>query len=148
MQQQESTTVSERDPAIFFKLPIYPDRLSEIYQFRKRGDPRSLAQLVDEGLELALQGKRPEDFHLSRLREIDLFCALAAHAPEAFSGTWFFIWKQVGGDERYWVFPSYTQDDDLDVLNYEPFLYKEALDDDWDKLLREAERRANVRERL
>lgn len=149
MQQQDSTKVTGRDKAVFFKVQIFPDRLAAIYQRRRNGDQRPLAQWLDDGLELALQGKEPKEqrqvVESGHMREIELFCALVARGPDALFGIWYWLWRRVGSDPNFWLFPSYTEDDELNERHPEPFLDKDALSDAWGELLSAAEIRANAR---
>jgi len=148
MDQMDGTICIQDKTAIFFKVPVFPVRLIEIYRRRRCGDERPLWKWLDEGLELALHAKDPAEqqlaLSLSHTREIELFCAIAAHSPEIFFGPWHWLWKQVGGDPAYWIFPSYTEEDELNERHPEPFLDKEALADSWPELLTAAEIRANA----
>lgn len=148
MEQMDGTICIQDKTAIFFKVPLFPARLIAIYRRRRSGDERPLWKWLDEGLALALEDKEPEEQRLeltsSYMREIALFCALAACAPEEFSGIWYWLWQNVGSDENYWIFPSFVEDDELECQCPEPYLNQEALADDWPELLSAAQIRANA----
>jgi len=144
MENMDGTTICIQDKtAVFFRVPLFPARLIELLRRRRCGEEkRELWELLDDGLELALQGKDPEESQLAlksgHMREVELFCAIAAREPEVLFGTWFWLWKDVGSNPAYWIFPSYP-DDDADVEYLESFLDKEALAEDWPELLSTAE---------
>lgn len=147
MDQMDGTICINDRTAIFFKVPLFPARLIAIYRLRRSGDERELWEWLDEGLELALQPKGAEEqlaLTLGQMREIDLFCALAANAPDELSGIWYWLWRKIGSDENYWIFPSFVDNGELESEYLEPFLDKDALAADWSALLSAAELRANA----
>ena len=144
MNEMNGTTICIQDrTAVFFRVPLFPARLIEILRRRRCGeDERELWQWLDEGLALALQGMDPDEQQLAvkvgHMREVELFCAIAAREPEVLFGTWYWLWRHVGSDPAYWIFPSYP-DDDTDVRYLESYLDKDALAEDWPELLSAAE---------
>ena len=151
MDQMDGSICIQDKTAFFFKVPVFAARLLEIYRRRRCGDERELWNWIDEGLALALGIKEPAEqqlaLSLSHMREVELFCAIAAHAPETFFGPWYWLWEHVGSDPAYWIFPDYSDADEPDGQYIESYLDKDALVDDWADLLATAENRAKVQQR-
>lgn len=79
---------------------------------------------------------------------VELFCALARHAPEHLPGTWAAVYDMVVAEERFWIYPKVTLgaiEDGMDEA-FTPYLSREKVAAEWETLLTHVHRVLSVQD--
>lgn len=91
--------------------------------------------------ELELASLRAQ-LHAGVQATVELFCAIARHAPEHLPGLWGAVYEMVASEERYWVYPKVTLGNIEDGMDdaFAPYLNRDKVAAEWETLIAHVQR--------